>query len=339
MPTSENAILYYEAGQTPAGWVALTDQGDFLDFKSASNLWSRVSGKEPNVKPNGLATGGAVSPAVSGTNNLVDVAALTCYLAGILTSVSSSTDETITRASTDTHIKNSITINSSGAIAIVAGSEGTSFSTSRGANGGPPWIPTGSIEIAQVWLDSQTDAAIETDEIYQVQGESQERYDYPTWDVETADVESGVLGYAGVKFHTALQAIHSDDAGSTVAGKKVYVNYYVPVFAQLPKVSDFESPEDSHSITSTQIYGMTLAASSSSLNQGSFVAYLEDGITDPILAVKNLFLWFKFKQDRLRDPYILCQGKLGIAPSFPSGDNVASNCTISAEQAAVRVNG
>ena len=73
MPTAEQAILYYEADQTPVAMVELTDQGDYTDFKSAATLWSGRSGKAPVVRPDGLKSGGVIIPAVSGTDDLVDI--------------------------------------------------------------------------------------------------------------------------------------------------------------------------------------------------------------------------------------------------------------------------
>lgn len=337
MPTAENAILYYESGQSAVAMTALTDDGDHISFNSADELWSKRSGYEPDVKPNGLATGGTVEPAASGSDNVVDIAALTCYLAGVLTSVSAATDEAVTRATTDTHIINSITINSSGAIAVVAGTEGTSFSETRGAAGGPPWIPTGSIEIAQVRLSSLSDAPITADEIFQVPNTHAEWYNLPTWQVKPVRVENLVLGYAGVDFASALPQIHSDDAGSTTAGKKVYASYYEPLFAQVPKAFDFVRPANSKSISSKQYYGGTSGAVSTSLGQGSFSMECQDGVTDGILQLEGELLWFKFKPNRLQSPYVLCQGYLGIAETFPAGDNIMASCTISAEAQGERV--
>lgn len=338
MPTAENAILYYEAGQDPVAMVALVDDGDHQKFNSSDELWSNRSGYEPDVKPNGLATGGVVTPAVSGTNNKIDVAALTCYLAGVLTEVSASPDETIARATpTDTHVINSVTITSAGAVAIVTGTDGTSFSETRGAAGGPPWIPTGSIEIAQVRLSSNVDAAVAASEIKAVPGTHKEMYNFPVWETHRSRVENNQLGYAGVTFASVLPQIHSDDAGSTTATKKVYAAYFTPSFAQVPECADFVRPAESHSVNSTQIYGGTKGSSSKSLGQGSFNAFLQDGVTDNLLQFEGSCLFFKFKPDRLKTPYVLCQGILGVSETFPAGDNIQASCTISADDAGVRL--
>lgn len=326
MANAENAKLQYEAGQTAYAMSALTDSGDATTFTSSATLFSKKSGYAPDVRPNGLITGGAVIPAVSGTNDLVDVAALSCYLAGVKTSVAADTDVAITRAvTTDTHIINSITVTSAGTIAAVAGTDGTAFSETRGAAGGPPLIPVGSIEIAQVRTTSNSAAAITAGEIFAVVGVHQERYDYPLFDIDYAT--------ADVVFSAALPKIHT----GTVA-KQVYASYADPIFADIQLASDFVPAETSHSVSSTQVYGDTLGSSSSSLGQASFTAFLADGVGDALVTLKNAILWFKFFPDRYKTPYILTQGKLGISRTFPAGDNIQAACTISAESTSVEVN-
>lgn len=344
MSTAENAKIQYESGQDLVPFAALTDQGDHQDFRSADPLWSNRSGYEPDVKPNGLATGGAVSVAVSGSNDVVDVAALSCYLAGAAVAVGADADVALTRPTggspANTHNKSSITVNAAGAIAVVKGEDGTSFSTTRGAAGGPPYIPLDSIEIAQVWLSSAPPAAIVASEIKQVIGAHCERYDYPTWEERRMNVENGVIGNAGVQFASPLPLIHSASSPVSGAAKAVYAQYYEPSFTDISKSDAFVPPETSNAVTSKQIYSATIGGSTSSLGQGSFTAYLTDGISDGILALKNQNLFFRFFQNRLSSlPYLLMQGKLGIARTFPAGDQISAACTISAESAAVEVVG
>ena len=339
MATAEMAKIQYESGQNLVTFVALTDQGDHKDFRGADPLWSNRAGYQPIVKPNGLATGGIVSIAISGSNNKVDVAALTCYLIGTLTSTGAGADTTIVRPTggspLNTHNKSSITITSAGAIAVLKGEDGTAHSTTRGVAGGPPFIPVGSVEVAQVWLSSATAGIITAAEIKQVIGTHCERYDYPTWEEKRFNVINGVLEDAGIVFASILPLIHT---GSVA--KKVYAEYYEPDFTDVPRSDAFVPPETSHSVSSKQIYGTTLGASASSLGQGSFTAYLVDGVSDGILSLKNVVLFFKFFQNKLNTlPYILAQGKLGISRTFPAGDQITAACTISAEEAAVEVTG
>lgn len=324
--TAENALLKYESGRTFTPMTAMTDSGDHTLFTSAASLWSGRSGSTPNVKPNGLATGGAVIPAVAAGNNNVDVAALTCYLAGVKTTVAADTDVACTRPATAVSKVNSITVNSSGAIAVVVGTDGatTAFSATRGAAGGPPYIPVGSIEIAQVRFTDDTAAPVLETEIYDVPGTHQELYQQPIW---TENRKAGTIEFAA-----ALPLIHTGDLP-----KGVYVAYYEPIFADIPIASDFVPSANSHTVNSKQYYGVTRGSVSSSLGQGSFTAVLNDGINDPILQEIDQTIFFQFFPDRYQDSYILDQGKLGIKETYPPGDDITAACTISASEKHTKV--
>lgn len=323
MATAENAKLQYEAGQSSVAMSALTNSGDETTFTSAATLWSQRAGYAPVVMPNGVLTGLAVS--VHASNDTVTVAAGTCNLNGVVTSVSAGTG-VITRPATNVAKVCSITINSSGAIAVVAGTDGgsTTFSETRAAAGGPPLIPTTSIEIAQVRVTASSAAVITAAQIFQVVGTHRERADYPLYDINYDE--------GSVTFLSALPEIHT----GTVP-KGVYASYASPIFSDVALASDFVPPETSHSVSSTQVYGTTLGSTSSTLGQGSFTAYLQDGVSDGLVTLKNEILWFKFYPDRYKTPYLLTQGKLGISRTFPAGDTLQAACTISASSAAVEV--
>lgn len=333
MPTAKDALLQYEAGQTLVDYIALTDQGDHQDFRSAAALWSRKSGKEPTVRPNGVANGLQVIPAVAAGNDNVDVKAGYCYLAGVYTQISASQDESCTRATpTDTHIINSIQITGAGAISVVAGTDGTSFSETRGGTGGPPYVLVDSIEIAQVRFDSNSSAAVEADEVFDVPGTHRELWNYPTFTIDYFKVEDGTLGYAGVDFTSALPTSHTGDVC-----KKVYATYNTPTFANIPDAYDFVEPAITHSVNSQQVYGRVVGSAAQSLAQGSFSVLLTDGVTDAFLSEVNENIFFKYFQDRLKTPYVLSQGTLGLVGSNPADNNIGASCTISAESAAERV--
>lgn len=323
MATAENAKLQYEGGQSFTAMSALTNSGDETTFTSAASLWSNRAGYAPVVRPNGLLTGGAITPHAS-DNDKVNVAALTLNLNGVVTSVNAGT-ATITRGlTTDTHNITSITINSSGAIAAVSGTDGTAFSETRGAAGGPPLIAVDSVEIGQVRTTTTAAALVTAAEVFQVVGTHTERADFPLY---TINYQAG-----SVTFLAALPEIHTGPVP-----KKVFASYYAPIFADISLASDFVAPETTHSVTSTQIYGTTLGSTASTLGQGTFTAYLQDGVSDALVTLKNSVLWFRFYPDRYKAPYILTQGKLGISRTFPAGDNVQAACTISATAAPTEV--
>lgn len=323
MAITSNPLLQYESGQAFHPFEAMTDSGDATTFEASFAPWSGRSGFEPLVLPFGLATGGAITPDTG--NDSVAYTALTAYMPGTaaadsdgLVTVSSGT-VAVTRAVTDPYIINSITVDASGAVAVVVGSEGTAFSETRGAAGGPPLIPVDSIEIGQVRLSTTAAAAVVKTEILQVVGTHTERYDQPVW---TVDATRGEITFA-----SALPAIHT----GTVP-KQVQVRGYTPIFAEMPRVSDFVPADESNSVNSTEIYGGTLGSVSKSLGQGSFTHYGQDGITDPIIKAKGQRLWFKWFQDRNKLANQLTQGIVGVARTYPAGDHVNISVTISAEQ-------
>jgi hypothetical protein len=325
MSTAENAKLQYESGQQSSAMTLLTDSGNAIKFNSTASQWSGKAGYTPVVRPNGLLTGGAVIAAVDLANNEVDVAALTCNLNGVVTSVAAG-GVAITRPATAVSKVNSITVTSAGAIAAIAGTDGTTtaFSETRGAAGGPPLIPVDSIEIAQVRVTSNTAAPVTAAQIFAVAGLHTEMANFPLFEL---DYRTG-----SVSFLSDLPKIHTG-----VVAKRVYASFAAPIYADVSLSSDFVPPETTHSVTSTQIYGTTLGSTSSTLGQGSFTAYLEDGITDSLIQQKDQILWFRFYPDRYKSPYILCQGKLGIARTFPSGADIQAACTISSTKAAQEV--
>lgn len=335
MPSADNAILYYEAGQSLVAMAALTDSGDHLKFDSADALWSDKSGYSPDIKPNGVLTGCVVTPAASGTNDLVDVSAGTVNLNGVVTTISAATDKTCLRgATTDICRVNSITVKSDGSIEVISGTDNTTSSETRDAAGGPPLIAVTSIELAQVRFTAIANAPVAATEIKAIPNTHRELASFPTYDVDYSRVESGVLGVAGITFTSAPMLNHTG-----AVTKAVYAQYYEPEFAEVPKSSDFKRPANSKSVSSTAVYGGAIGAVSTSLGQGSFKAYLNDGVTDGILSEEGMKLWFKFKPDRLKIPYVLSQGYLGIVEQYPAASSIVADCTISAEVSGNRVSG
>lgn len=322
--SNENSAVYYESGVTPFAMGALTDSGDHKIFTSSADIFSDSAGNSPDVRPNGVITGGAVTIAASAVDNGVDVAALTCYLAGEKVAVSVATDKTITRPATNVAKINSITINSSGVVTVVAGTDGSTaaFSETRAAAGGPPLIPVGSIEIAQVRVATSTAAPITAAQIFQAVGTHLERYDYPIFETDNAT--------GTVVFDVALPLIHT---GSVA--KAVYASYAEPIFTKQAFANDFVPAETTHSTSSTKVYGGLVGTSSESLGQGGFTAILKDGITDPLLSAANDTRWFKYFQDENKLPHILTQGKVGVSRTFGAADHPKVKVTISAKTASV----
>jgi hypothetical protein len=325
--SNSKALIEYEAGQNAYPLEIMTTS-DRAVFSASFKPFSGRAGYEPKIMPNGLVNGGKITPSASANTVIVETALV--QMAAV-SGADANGQVTITgadvvcaRASTDTQIVHSITVNASGALVVVSGVEGTSFSETRGAAGGPALIPVDSIEIGQVRYSSATSGVVSVNDIQQVPGLHVELADFPVYTVSELSGQ--------VKFASELPAIHT---GST--SKRVYVSGFTPVFAEVPHGSNWVPAEITHSVNSTQVYGGTVGSSSSSLGQASFSAILKDGITDSILNVVNDRIWIKFKQDRNRIPYQLTHGLLGLARSYPADGNVEASFTLSATNATENV--
>lgn len=333
MAKNKNAKIQMESGRTLVSFVALTDSGDAQHFNPADTIMSGKDGFAPDIRPNGIVTGRNLAiPAVSGTDNLIDLSAFTAYSKGVLRSVSATVDEAITRAATDVASITSVTMTDAGVIALVQGDDSLSaaFSEVRGDPGGPPLIPVDSVELCQVRTLSNAAAAITASEIFQNVGQHAERYDFPIWETNNiglgTNAEESAQVTAFTKMNSALPLIHTGPAA-----KGVYAQYYIPIMADLPKTLDFVAAEKSHSSSTTEYYGGSITDSSETLGQASFTAILTDGINDAEVSAKNTVATFKFFQDRNKSAYILTQGIVGVTRSFAVAEQVQASMTITSE--------
>ena len=316
-------IISYEAGQTAYPFEAAADAGAATVFEASFSPISNAAGFEPVVAPYGLLTGGAITPHAS--NSTVAVAALTASMAGATGADAAGTvalaagSIAITRPATNVAKVNSITVDATGTLAVVAGTDSLSaaFSETRGAAGGPPLIPVGSIEIGQVRVATSTAAVITTAQIYTVPGLHVERADYPVY---ALDYATGAITFAAV-----LPLIHTG-----TLPKKVYIRGATPLFTPIANTSDWVPAESTYSISSTSTYDGPVGSASSSLGQASFTAIMKDGITDAVLAAKGKNIWFQFRPDRDKTlPKQLTQGIFGVSRTFPAGGgSFSASCTV-----------
>ena len=337
MATSSKAKISIETGRTLTSYAEATDGGDHAIF-NIGTVWSGYSDEStdysPSVRPDGMVSGRNVL-SVHATNDTVTVAGFTAYSKGIEHTVTATTD-TFTRGTSDLSLINSVVMDSAGSIAVVRGTIGAdaTFSETRDAAGGPPYIPISDVEIGQIRTTGADAAVVTASEIFQVVGTHAQRYDYPTW--EEYNVGKGILAVSAaeknshIKLTSALPAVHT---GGTYKG--IWIQYYTPVYSELPKTMDFVPCENSPSVTSTQFYNGTIAASSRSLGTGGFTAIMADNISDALLNEQDKTITIKMWPDRNKNPYILTQGEIGIARTYPVADQNRAAVTIAAENASV----
>lgn len=322
MPSASNAQWNVEAGQQLTETELLADSGDHQIYTGSLPLWSSALGKSPVVLVNGVRNGFGVTakPAV---DNTVVIAAGQLNLNGVVTDIAGADLAGFVRPSGTAgadSIKHSVTVNAAGALAIAAGLEGTAYSTVRGAAGGPPFIPVGSVELAQVWLTDTAAAPIVAAEIFSVAGEHMERADTP---INVVDA------YAGqTRFIAALPLSHT---GSLP--KRTYAQFYTPIFLEIPNANNMQPPEISNTVNSTAVYKGAVGSKSSSLSQGSITVLVEDGIRDALIRAKDQGnLWHEFYPDANSSSKLIGQAYIGITRTYPADNNISVAVTLSAEK-------
>jgi len=324
MPTAKNASLEVEAGQNLFNNELLTDSGDNTKFNAANSPFSGVTGFEAVIRPNGVRSGGEGTPTPS-TNDSVTVAALEVNLNGVVTSVAGAA-VAFTRDAAAYH-KVSITVNSGGSLAAIVGTgHASAHSDTRGANGGPPFIPVDSVEVFQVHLTSASAGQVTADEIKQVINLHREEAGFPVFDIDRFKGQ--------VIYSEALPLIHT---GSLP--KRTYVTYYVPILAKVARAASVVPPSETFSTSSTATFDGAVNATTEALSQGTFTALIEDGVNDVIVKQNGKNVWFKFKPDKNKANAIWFQGFLSAPSTFEPDANNIVNCTVSAEVASSRVSG
>jgi len=335
MPTASKAKLMVELSQTFFDFTAATDSGDHKVFTvSGKSLFSVKDNFELDVKPDGIVTGrNLISPHTDADK--VNVAAFTVNIAGVETSVDASVI-TLTRPGAGVANINLIAVDTDGVVSAIVGTDSadTTLSRTRGAAGGPPYVPVGSTAIGELHM-LETSAVITESEIFQDVGTHTERYDSPVWD--EYPIGDGIQADAVIKKNAYIEfsdvigdAIHTGDTY-----RLVYVSGYVPVAAEISHSVDFKACKNTHSVTSNTYYNAVKGTKTSALGQGGFTALVNDGVTDALVGQEDENLTFWFYPNRNKLPFVVTQGYLGLDPTWPADADIEVSATISASQKSV----
>lgn len=326
-----NSGIFAELSQTQYAFQNLTDSGDHLKYTLATKPWSRRSGYDYVAGGYGVVSGFAITPSAAASNNTVDVAAGEVFAPGMTgastttgkLSVSASTSLTLTRGSTNGYKYNAVTVDSTGAITVVQGTESTAFSATYGAAGGPPLIPVGSVLLGYVKYTSTTAAVVQASEIDQTIGTAQEYYTYPAL---TVDPIAGTI--------TADTALPLNHTGPVT--KRISAKVSTPNFALLEFATNWKPAKNQATLNSTQYYRKTRGAATLALQAASFDVSLDSGLaaTDLLIAamVGNPTLLFKFQPDLNKLPYSITQGIPSYTETNTAGAHPTATVTIAANQ-------
>jgi hypothetical protein len=109
----------------------------------------------------------------------------------------------------------------------------------------------------------------------------------------------------------------------------------------LPRTVDFVPAETGVTKNSEVYYegaggsGAIGSMKADSVGDVTFTIMAGDGVTDPVLAEKNEMVTVKFFPDANKLPFVLSQGMLGVARTFPSGEQNKIAATVYCSQPSV----
>ena len=320
--TAEDAKLQVEHGFVFWDFEKGTDSGDHKKFtySGAIKLFSLKKGQAPVVRPDGVRSGLKVKPALSGANNQVDVEAGSAFVGGMDLAINAVANLSVTRTPAGgTHQINSIVVNNAGAVSAIAGTEGGSFSATRGVAGGPPFIPVDQIEIAQVKLTSNTDAPILASEIDQ---NVMERYDIPSFII--------VHEEAAIVMLSALDLRHT---GNVTKG--IWVRHYEPVFNDIPEATNWKPVDKTAETQAGRTYDGPFSIGGEGLGEGSFEVMLKGEAGEILQSVINDTRWLRFYPDKFRTDHHLVCGKLTQEREYPPDNAMKATVTVTGVVAAI----
>lgn len=325
---NENALLQMETSSTPLGVQLMTDLGDHQTFGlDGVDLFSAVA--LTAVRPNGVVAGVNMgSPAASGANDAVDVAAIVCMIKGVKTPVAADTDVPVTRPTINKVNICAVTVDEDGLIDVVVGTDGDTFSPVRGTAGGPPLIPVDSTELFLVKLDDDVAVPIKASQIV-----------HTTEFAETFDIDETGRGdhaefanqrRAHVRFGRVLPLIHT--GGTT---RRVYIDVAEPNFTDIAEAVDFVPAEETASMQTTSYYRKTSTGVTFSTGEAGFKSKLKDGVSDMVLASRRKTRLFRFYPDMDQSTHLLTIGLVTVARTFPNGGDTVGAVKIAAKAPSV----
>lgn len=334
--TAAQTLIGYEDTLTEIA-EQLTDSGDHTVFSGTAETWSGDGDYAPQILPDGIVNATSALIVTPGTAaDTVDAAEFTAYFAGTETTCGAESALSTPRPSVSNFVIHIVTHDGTD-YAVVTGTEGTSFSTTRGTAGGPPLIPVGSIQVAQVKMSSQTSAVVLASEISQSASQgTQERFDTPGW--ETYNLGLGNQTFADaeknahVKFNSALPLTHTANVP-----KRVYCVVNEPDYTTVQESLDWVPSEPQISATSTQKHRKTTNTTSESLTSASFNIYWNNPTTDALRKKEGRKLTFKVWPDQnITDEYELTQGYISFTSTNPVAADMGAAATVVSETQTVR---
>lgn len=294
-------------------------------FLTSAVFISDHENRQPVVRLDGVISGLNLSPG-SGYNE-VDFSAGSVYIKGAQVDVTAGTVIELTRPTSSGQIKTfAICVDENGTVAATAGTAGAP-STTRGAAGGPPYLPLDQVLIGYVNMSyyggSESGAAVVT--AAEIDNETKERATIPSYQVKYHDGKgSSATNYGVIEFATALPLIHNTGASR----RNVYASYYSPTFEQIQEAKDFSFSQDVNTYKSKAYLDESEeTALGTEMWSGSGTVYWSK-VDDLLSVVINSKRWVKIYPDINETGYVCGRCIVKANKSLPLEDTMSASVTL-----------
>ena len=292
-------------------------------FLVVAERFTALEDYEPIVRLDGVISGCEMAP--YSTNNSVEISSGSYYLKGVKVSLSATTGESLARPTQSGYVLvTAISVDADGAVTKTAGTEGVT-STTRGAAGGPPFIPVDEVLLGYVTLSYKASSVGAVVEDTEIDNASKERASIPGYSIIYHD-EDNLKGV--VDFSSALDTIHT---GSTT--RNVYSQYWAP--ADFVKIDDAKdcSWDEAIDVKTSLAYGdgTSRAATGTKSWTASFDFYFDKVKGDIIDIIKGSKRWFKFYPDENNTDHMTGRAIIAINRNNPVDDTISGSATLTGD--------
>jgi len=301
-------------------------------FATSATYISDQEDLQPQVRLDGVITGFVITPGSS--NNQVQVSAGELYLAGVSISVTAVDVDDIIRPLVSGQVRvTALTVDSSGNINKTRGTEGSTSAT-RGAAGGPPFLPINEILIGYITASYYQGSASGATTITtaEINSESKERSFIPSAKIIYHDGDSN--NYAGenvgvVELGTVLPLIHAAVvAGPGTNRRRVYAQYHDAEFEEIPDSKDYSFNDDIGTVKSKAYQDLAEETSlTTPMWSGAGSNYWED-IDDLLELIKNTKRWVKFYPDKDETAHKSGRAVIKVSKTMPLEDTMSASITL-----------
>lgn len=294
-------------------------------FTTNATFISDQEDLQPDIRLDGVISGFTLS--IGSGYNEIDYSSGKVYIKGEEVEVDAGTVSDLLRPLISGQVRvTALTVDSDGNITKTLGTEGAT-STTRGAAGGKPYLPTDEVLMGYITMTYYGGSASGSKLVVssEIDSETKERIIIPSYTVLYHDGDrDNQTNVGAIEFAAVIPLIHGDG----LTRRNVYASYHDATFEQLNDVKDFAFTEDVASIKS-KAYGEKTEQSALGAESwsGSGSAYWTK-VEDILNLIKNSKRWVKYYPDEDETNYWVGRGIVKVSRNLPTDDTLNAAITL-----------